>query len=57
MNWGSLIIELIVQLFLGFVGILKAKETEIIVNETPPALKPSMPSVFDDLGIGLSTTE
>jgi hypothetical protein len=51
MDWGSMFVEAVVGFFLGWIQILKAKDTEVIVNEVPPALKPSMPSVFDDLGL------
>lgn len=49
----EMLIGAIGHFFLEWISILKAKETEVIVNETLPTLKPTMPSVFSDLGIGL----
>lgn len=57
MPFIGMIGNFLINLFLGWVGILKPLKTEVIVNETQPALKPSMPSVFDDLGIGVFTAK
>lgn len=53
MGIASMLIEAFGHLFLEWIQILKAKETEVIVNEEIPTLTPNPPSVFDDLGLGL----
>lgn len=57
MPFAGIVIDLIIKLLGFWAGIAKPREVKIVDSATSPALVPTKQSVYNDLGIHVSSSK